>query len=394
MNRKEVYKLYSNLTGYLWYELPSYVKEKIFTNSVAYQEGDKISDDFYPNHVQNIKEILRYRDNRAYPNFDLAYFDIMNEVIEKGILETDEVIHNKPQTVRGKYVTDDETAPTKRILNRSIRLDNSGDNALVLTSKKHGLLTPIREMYWIWIMQSNVVQKLRDMNCNIWNEWEIKNKEYQEENGYSISNGTIGKAYGYQIGTQTRKVDSSDSVFRQMCDNKEVEYVTIDDNGDAHLNQLDYLIYQLRKNPLSRRIKTTLYNISDLDEMALEPCVYETHWQTINNTLELTVNIRSNDMPLGHVFNVYQYAVLHKAISQVVGIPTGDIVFNIDNVHIYERHIPEVIEQLKENIVDLVGTATMEIADLSNNIYNFNPNDSVKITNYNAKQSRKFEIVY
>lgn len=147
---------------------------------------------------------------------------------------------------------------------------------------------------------SNKVFDLQQMGCHVWDEWELKD-------------GTIGKAYGYQLRNKHQCI-IADRTFLEMARNGELsekldEEVSDEEfeNAVAHceeyieyveLNQVDYLLYMLKKNHTSRRIKTTLWCVEDLQDMALQPCVYDTHWQVFDGKLCLTVNIRSNDMML------------------------------------------------------------------------------------------------
>jgi thymidylate synthase len=112
-----------------------------------------------------------------------------------------------------------------------------------------------------------------------------------------------------------------------------------------YLDQVDYLLHQLVHNPSSRRHITSLWNINDLDEMALNPCVWNTHWQVLEGKLHLTVGIRSNDIGLGNPFNVFQYHVLQRMIAQVTEYELGTLTFNIDNIHAYERHLEPLNKQ-------------------------------------------------
>lgn len=145
---------------------------------------------------------------------------------------------------------------------------------------------------------------LQDHKCKVWDEW-------------ANTENTIGKAYGYQLAKKCRKVSW------------QVE----------KLNQVEYVLYQLEKNPSSRRIMTSLWDVDDLDEMTLEPCVWATNWKVNNNVLDLHVKQRSADMALGHPFNVYQYAVLHRLMANQCGYDLGTLHWCIDDAHVYNRHI-------------------------------------------------------
>ena len=154
-------------------------------------------------------------------------------------------------------------------------------------------------------MQSNDVRKLQDMNVHIWDEW------MQED-------GTIGKAYGYQL---------------------------------AKYKQVDNLIKTIKEDPTSRRMITTLWNIEDLPEMALQPCAFQTLWNINKGKLNCMLTIRSNDWFLGNPFNIAQYAALVYMIAQVTNYKPGRLTVCINDAHIYENHIPQIQEQL--GLVDM-----------------------------------------
>lgn len=186
-----------------------------------------------------------------------------------------------------------------------ITIDLEEDGFPILASKFVGFKTAIKELLWIWQMQSNDVRKLQDMNVHIWNEW------MQED-------GTIGKAYGYQL---------------------------------AKYKQVDNLIKTIKEDPTSRRMITTLWNIEDLPEMALQPCAFQTLWNINKGKLNCMLTIRSNDWFLGNPFNIAQYAALVHMIAQVTNYKPGRLTVCINDAHIYENHIPQIQEQL--GLVDM-----------------------------------------
>lgn len=121
------------------------------------------------------------------------------------------------------------------------------------------------------------------------------------------------------------------------------------DNGKllhTKVDQVDYLLHNLKHNPHSRRHITTLWNPDDLDDMSLTPCVYLTQWHVKDNKLHLVVHIRSNDMALGNPYNVFQYNVLQRMIAQVTGYELGEYIINIGNAHIYTKHVDKLKEQI------------------------------------------------
>ncbi|WP_341323488.1 thymidylate synthase [Solibacillus sp. FSL H8-0523] len=307
---------------------------------------------------------------------DVTYIELINEVLTYGVWD-------EPLNVRTIY-SDGTPATTKAIINKQLKFDNS--ELPILTQKRVPLKDPIKEMFWIWQRMSNSVQDLRDVGCGVWDEWELQD-------------GTIGRAYGWQLRNKKRKVRIDEtlvsmvengqlSISKKMMEKYSSKKIAKMLGKKIRLNQVDYLLYQLMKNPYSRRIKTTLYCIEDLDDMALEPCVYETHWQLWNGTLNLTVNIRSNDLCLGNPYNIYQYAILHRLIAQVTGHSVGEICFNIDNAHIYSRHIEKVKEQIKR---PMYAAPAVKINPLVTSFFDFTMKD-IEIINYQHGESISYEV--
>jgi thymidylate synthase len=111
-------------------------------------------------------------------------------------------------------------------------------------------------------------------------------------------------------------------------------------------NQVERLLSELQTNPASRRHVISLWNIDDLDQMELYPCVWNNQWLVKQDQLHLVVNARSNDIGLGHPLNVFQYYVLQRMIAQVTGYSLGTLTFNLNDAHIYERHAQPLREQV------------------------------------------------
>ena len=307
---------------------------------------------------------------------DVIYKELINEVLTDG--EWD-----KPANVRTIY-EDGTPATSLSIINKQIKFDNS--EFPVLTQKRVPLKDPLIEIFWIWQQMSNNVRKLQEAGCTVWDEWKLKD-------------GTIGKAYGWQLRNKKRKVkvdsllltmivEGQLSISKKLNQKHTPEKLQKKLGKAIRLNQVDYLLYQLKKNPHSRRIKTTLYCIEDLDKMALEPCVYETHWQLWKGTLNLTVNIRSNDLCVGNPYNVYQYAMLHRLIAQVTGHTVGEICFNIDNAHIYSRHIENVKDQITR---PMFPAPTVKINPNVTSFFGFTLDD-IEIIDYKHSGTIKYVV--
>lgn len=174
--------------------------------------------------------------------------------------------------------------------------------------------TPIKsctdEMLWIWQRKSN---NIHDLKSTVWDEW-------------ADENGSIGKAYGYQM-----------SVKHQY--------------KEGMFDQVDRVLYDLKNNPFSRRIMTNIYVHADLHEMNLYPCAYSMTFNVTTNketgklVLNGILNQRSQDILAANNWNVCQYAVLLHMIAQVSDMEVGELVHVIADAHIYDRHIP-IIEEL------------------------------------------------
>ncbi|ATF13513.1 thymidylate synthase [Brevibacillus brevis X23] len=273
-------------------------------------------------------------------NFDIQYNQLINDIIQNGEWDND-------QPVRAKWL-DGEPAYTRSVISKKLQFDNT--EVPILTTKQVYWKTAIKELLWIWQKKSNKVQVLRDMNCRIWDEWELPD-------------GTIGKAYGYQLGQKCRKV-----------------------NGEM-LDQVDYLLWSLKNNP-SRRMMTTLWDKNDLDSMSLTPCVWKTNWIVKQGKLHLIVGIRSNDMALGNPFNVFQYYVLQRMITQVTGYSLGNLTFDIDDCHIYDRHLNALREQIERRSYD---SPTLWINPEVKSFYDFTSDDFALI-DYKYHPSTKMEV--
>lgn len=179
-----------------------------------------------------------------------------------------------------------------------------------LTFRKIAIKTCIDELLWIWQKKSN---NIHDLKGHIWDSW-------------ADENGSIGKAYGYQMGIRHRY-------------------------PEGEFDQVDRVIYDLKNNPFSRRIMTNMYVHQDLHEMALYPCAYS---MTFNVTekpghdrliLNGILNQRSNDVLAANNWNVVQYSVLLHMLAQVCGMEAGELVHVIADAHIYDRHV-DIVKEL------------------------------------------------
>ena len=186
---------------------------------------------------------------------------------------------------------------------------------ITLRNNSKTIKNAIDEILWIWQKKSN---KISDLHSHIWDQW-------------AGEDGTIGKAYGYQLA-------------------KKYKFKTKE--GIKEMDQVDYVLYLLKNDPSSRRIMINIFNHEELKDMNLEPCAYGTQWLVKEGKLHLILNQRSQDMLTANGWNVMQYAVLQCMFAQVAGLKPGTLTHNIGDCHIYDRHIPLVKQLIEAKPVD------------------------------------------
>lgn len=170
-----------------------------------------------------------------------------------------------------------------------------------ITLRKTYIKSAIDEILWIWQKKSN---NIHDLKSHIWDQWADKD-------------GSIGKAYGYQLGVKHKY-------------------------KEGEMDQVDRVLYDLKNNPYSRRIMTNIYVHQDLHEMALYPCAYSVTFNVTGDRLNAILNQRSQDILAAGNWNVVQYAALVMMIAQVSSLKPGILMHVIADAHIYDRHIPIV----------------------------------------------------
>ena len=183
----------------------------------------------------------------------------------------------------------------------------------LMTLRRTYWKSALDELLWIWQKKTNLVSEL---GSHVWDEW-------------ADEEGTIGKAYGYQLGVKYQ--------FNK---------------GQEPMDQVDRVLYDLKHNPASRRILTNIYNFHDLHEMNLYPCAYSMTFNVSGNTLNGILNQRSQDMLAANNWNVCQYSMLLMMIAQATGLEAGELVHVIADCHIYDRHIPAVKAMLENEGFD------------------------------------------
>ena len=275
---------------------------------------------------------------------DKIFIDNMNDILDNGVWDTD-------LQVRPKW-SDGTPAHTVKKFGIVNRYDLSREFP-ILTIRRTFFKSAIDELLWIWQKKSNNIRDLhsniKDLHSKIWNQW-------------ADADGSIGKAYGYQLGVKHKY--------------KEGEF-----------DQVDRVLYDLKHNPASRRILTNIYNFEDLHEMNLYPCAYSMTFNVSGNTLNGILNQRSNDMLTANNWNVVQYAVLLIMFAQVSGLKAGELVHVIADAHIYDRHVPMVREIIKNPQFE---APRLEVDPDVRNFYDFTV-DSFRLVDYRYND-KKYDI--
>ena len=265
---------------------------------------------------------------------DDVFINMCKDILENGT-------STEGEKVRPKW-EDGEYAYTIKKFGVVNRYDLSKEFP-IMTLRPTALKSATDEMLWIWQQKSN---NIKDLHSHIWDEW-------------ADEDGSIGKAYGYQMGTKHKY-------------------------KEGMMDQTDRVIYDLKNNPFSRRIMTNMYNHHDLSEMNLYPCAYSMTFNVTQKkgddklTLNAVLNQRSQDVLAANNWNVVQYSVLVHMLAQVCDMKPGELVHVIADAHIYDRHIPLVKELIERKPYPApVFRLNPDIKDF----YEFTRND-VSLTDY------------
>ena len=254
------------------------------------------------------------------------------DILENGFWDTD--LQVRPKWADG---TPAHTVKKFGVVNRY----DLREEFPIMTLRRTYWKSAIDEILWIWQKKSN---RLDELGSHVWDEW-------------AQPDGTIGKAYGYQLGVKHKY-------------------------PEGEFDQVDRVLYDLKHNPASRRILTSIFNHADLHEMALAPCAYSMTFNVSGNTLNAILNQRSQDMLTANNWNVCQYAALVHMIAQVSGLQAGELVHVIADCHIYDRHV-ELVKKMLDN--PTFEAPKFEIDPTVTDFYAFTK-DSFKMVDYKCNR--------
>lgn len=243
------------------------------------------------------------------------YLDLMQHILNHGVPKND-------RTGTG----------TLSIFGHQLRFDLNAGFPLLTTKKIH-LKSVIHELLWFLKGETNI-QYLKDNNVTIWDEWADKK-------------GDLGPVYGYQW----RSWPAPDG---------------------RHIDQIAKIIGEIRKNPDSRRLLVSAWNVADLDKMALLPCHAFFQFYVAQNRLSCQLYQRSADVFLGVPFNIASYALLTLMMAQVCKLKPGEFVHTFGDAHLYLNHVEQAREQLSRQPKKL---PVMNINPAVKNIFEFKYED-------------------
>lgn len=246
------------------------------------------------------------------------------------------------QKVRPKW--EDGTPAHTRKLFGVVNRYNLAEEFPAMTLRPTPLKTAFDELLWIWQRKSN---RTKDLASHIWDQW-------------TDENGTIGKAYGYQLAKKYP--------FPQ-----------------GEMDQVDNVIWNLKNDPYSRRILTSLYNFEDLHEMNLYPCAYSMTFNVTGNKLNAVLNQRSQDVLAASAFNTCQYSLLVMMLAQVCGFEAGELVHMISDYHVYDRHI-DIVKDLVQR--EQFPAPRVRLNPKVKNFYDFTVDDLI-VEDYKANPQVK-----
>lgn len=261
---------------------------------------------------------------------DKQYHDMLTHILSHGVTKED-------RTGTG----------TISVFDYTMRFDLRDGSIPLLTTKKMFTKGIIHELLWFLDGDTNI-NYLTQNGVHIWDEW-------------ADENGELGPVYGAQwrkwIGYHPEDPNP---------DVDDVDYIVI-------VDQIQELIWSLKKNPDSRRHIVTAWNVAEIDNMKLPPCHMMFQCYVANGELSLKLTQRSADTFLGVPFNIAQYSMLLHMLAHVTGLKPGDFIWSGGDVHIYKNHLTQVDRQLERESAG--ASPKFKINPSIDDIFNFKYED-------------------
>ncbi len=259
------------------------------------------------------------------------YHDLMKHVLDNGVTKSD-------RTGTG----------TISVFGYQMRF-NLQEGFPLLTTKKLHTRSIIHELLWFLMGETNI-KYLKDNGVSIWDDW-------------ADENGELGPVYGFQW----RSWPTPDG---------------------GHIDQIKQVVEMIKKNPDSRRLIVSAWNVADINNMKLPPCHAFFQFYVADGKLSCQLYQRSADIFLGVPFNIASYALLTMMVAQVCGLQPGDFVHTLGDAHLYSNHIAQARLQLSR---DLRPLPQMKINPDVKSIFDFKFED-FQLLNYDPHPHIKAEV--
>lgn len=317
--------------------------------------------------------------------FDTQWGRVVRNIITNGKFQ---------KTTKSKYISDDAPAPTRYVIGEQMRF--GPDEMPMLFSKDLKVKLAFEELKNILIEKTTKIQDFRDDGITFWDQW-----EYPEGHEHE---GTMGKAYAYQVREKKIPVKITEINRELLAEETKLEYDKLVNDTNLNweymqLDQVDVLVQRLaraKEYGIGRSNIITLLDQEDVEEMAIFPCVWShEYFVDEDHKLYIKLHIRSNDIALGNAFNIVQYYIWLCILCQVCGLKRGELIVPIGDAHLYDRHILNAIlmmDEIEKGTYDN-KKATIKINAALKSIYDVQWGD-IMIEGYEPGPGYKFDLSY
>ena len=238
------------------------------------------------------------------------YLELLSHVLEHGVDKAD-------RTGTG----------TLSVFGWQMRFDLAAGFPLVTTKKLH-TKSIVYELLWFLRGETNIAY-LKEHGIGIWDEW-------------ADANGELGPVYGKQWRAWPASCLSADP----LRENQQAGIPASASRQDRSIDQISWVVEEIKRNPDSRRLVVSAWNVAELPKMALQPCHALFQFHVANGRLSCQLYQRSGDIFLGVPFNIASYALLTHMVAQVCGLQVGDFVHTLGDAHLYKNHFDQARTQL------------------------------------------------
>ena len=305
---------------------------------------------------------------------DESYLDLLEHIMKNGVMKTD-------RTGTG----------TKSLFGYQMRF-NLADGFPLLTTKKVPIKSIIHELLWFMRGDTNL-KYLADNNVHIWDEWPYK--AYLIRNGRDVPK-TSSEEWNTGIKEFVEKIKTDENFAKEYGNLGPIygyQWRSWPTPNGGHIDQLKNVIEQIKKNPDSRRLIISAWNVADIDEMSkagLPPCHCFFQFYVVDGKLSCQLYQRSCDTFLGVPFNIASYALFTMIVAQICGLEPGEFVWTGGDVHLYVNHLEQAQTQLSRRS-DIRPMPKMKINPDKKRVEDF-VIDDFELVDYNPHEGIKAPI--